>query len=351
LADLQGKRASGPDQHVSVPWVESPFFGRELALRTDLTPTEKQLAQHFHDWGYVVVPGVVDDEHIERVKSEVVGLFDPDVKEGFRSYYRVHEAWQSSSAVKELAFHERVLSVLRLLYGREPVPFQTLNFLYGSQQANHSDAILFNSLPARFMCGVWVALEDTDPENGPLFYHPGSQSLKEYYLQDFASAKDGEGDFFFGHRYPFFIRDLMETYAFRREELYAKRGDVLIWASNLVHGGSKRLHPTRTRWTQVTHYFFENCIYYVPLYSNTVSGEICLRDVVDLRTGLPCPQSFNGLPFVSTPLGGRRFRISISTSPDAVPPAAKEALEGLGSAKELLLRGRNRLRRIATRFR
>ena len=46
------------------------------------------------------------------------------------------------------------------LYGREPFPFQTLNFPYGSRQHYHSDAVHFNSLPKGFMCGVWVALED-----------------------------------------------------------------------------------------------------------------------------------------------------------------------------------------------
>ena len=347
LAYPTGEPAPTVARHLAVPWVESPFFERDLASRQDLTAPDRELLRHYRERGYVVVRGVVDDELIERIKSEVHGLFEPGTREGYRSFYRVHDAWQSSGAVKALAFHDKVLSVLRLLYGREPVPFQTLNFLYGSQQANHSDAILFNSLPARFMCGVWVALEDVDPENGPLFYHPGSQSLKEYYLQDFDGTEDGDGDRFFGERYPSFIRDLMEAYSFAREEHHAKRGDILIWSSNLVHGGAKRLHPTRTRWTQVTHYFFEDCIYYVPLYSNTVSGEICLRDVVDLRTGKPAGQSFNGLPFSRTHLGGRRFRISIAPAPEGLESAVKGSLEQLGAARSLLSGGRSRLRRFA----
>ena len=61
-------------------------------------------------------------------------------------------------------------------YGREPLPFQTLNFRVGTQQEPHSDAFHFNSDPPGFMCGVWVALEDIDEASGPLVYFPGSQS-------------------------------------------------------------------------------------------------------------------------------------------------------------------------------
>jgi ectoine hydroxylase-related dioxygenase (phytanoyl-CoA dioxygenase family) len=35
------------------------------------------------------------------------------------------------------------------------------------------------------MCGVWVALEDVDAGNGPLFYYPGSQRLPDPFFQRF----------------------------------------------------------------------------------------------------------------------------------------------------------------------
>ncbi len=38
----------------------------------------------------------------------------------------------------------------------------------------------FNSIPQRFMCGVWVAMEDIAPDNGPLHYYPGSHKLPFY---------------------------------------------------------------------------------------------------------------------------------------------------------------------------
>ena len=77
-----------------------------------------------------------------------------------------------------------MIAVLRSLYGREPLPFQNLNFSVGSEQKTHSDTIHFNSRPAGYMCGVWVALEDVDASNGPVMYYPGSQAWTELTLPD-----------------------------------------------------------------------------------------------------------------------------------------------------------------------
>ena len=46
-----------------------------------------------------------------------------------------------------------------------------------------------------------------------------------------------------------------------------RKGEALIWSSNLLHGGSPQRDPSLTRWSQVTHYFFEGCRYWKPLDS------------------------------------------------------------------------------------
>jgi len=47
------------------------------------------------------------------------------------------------------------MDLLAFLYQRRPIPFQTLNFDSGTEQATHSDLVHFYSFPRRFMCGVW----------------------------------------------------------------------------------------------------------------------------------------------------------------------------------------------------
>ena len=69
-----------------------------------------------------------------------------------------------------------------------------------------------------------------------------------------------------------------------QETFVPKKGQALIWAANLLHGGSPQINPKLTRWSQVTHYYFENCVYYTPAFSDEPLGDLDLRIMVDVET-------------------------------------------------------------------
>jgi ectoine hydroxylase-related dioxygenase (phytanoyl-CoA dioxygenase family) len=181
------------------------------------------------------------------------------------AYRRIQDAWKVNNKVRAVALDATILGVLEGLYGRRPLPFQTLNFRVGSQQPAHSDAIHFNSQPPGFMCGVWVALEDIDMDNGPVVYYPGSQKRRE--ITPAALGIDATFDQY--RHYTDHIAGLIEAGELG-EPHYAtlEKGQALIWASNILHGGSHQKDPNRTRHSQVTHYFFEGCRYYTPMMSD-----------------------------------------------------------------------------------
>ena len=54
----------------------------------------------------------------------------------------------------------------------------------------------------------------------------------------------------------------------------ANKGDIIIWHANLLHGGAPQKYRARTRHSQVTHYFFENCQYYTPMNSTPTEKEM-----------------------------------------------------------------------------
>src|SRR5437763_14440324 len=162
------------------PWVMSPFFER-LLEREALDPEREALVRSFAEKGYLVLEdlGIDDfDELADRVEADVAPLHDDG------RFNRIADAYAVSDAVRALAANPRVLSILESLYGRRPIPFQTLNFWRGSEQATHSDAVHLHSFPRPFMCGVWVALEVTDDRNGSLHYYPGSLRITYYELVD-----------------------------------------------------------------------------------------------------------------------------------------------------------------------
>jgi hypothetical protein len=200
---------------------------------------------------------------LDGVVSDLEDLYAAEerVEDGvLYAWHRIMQAWKINENVKALALAPNILALLEELYGRKPLPFQTLNFRVGTQQPVHADTLHFNSIPAGYMCGVWVALEDMDMENGPLVYYPGSHKLPEITLQDVGEEADEL-------QYTEFIAEMIERKGLRPEYATIRKGQAFLWAANILHGGSAQKDMSRTRLSQVTHYYFEGCRYWTPLHS------------------------------------------------------------------------------------
>jgi hypothetical protein len=222
--------------------------------------SEGQIGE-YHGNGYMIfdpkLPMSVIDQAVQDLKNH------PDNINDLHHGSRVFNGWKLSKAVKSIALNARVLRALRQLYGRKPLPFQTLNFPIGTEQKAHSDIIHFHTDPPSYMCGVWVALEDIDEGNGALVYYPGSHKLPEVMMEDFAPGPGKEHY----DAYETTIADVVRKHNLRPERAILKKGQALIWSANLIHGGGSHPDKHRTRHSQVTHYFFEGCQYYTPLDS------------------------------------------------------------------------------------
>ena len=263
-----------------VPLYLSPNYER---LAGDGPPDRMDVLREFATRGYVV---------IEPDFGDFDALADAAVRDLAGRYgaaNRVQDGWQDSDAVRAIASHPEILDTLELLYGRKAFPFQTLNFEVGTQQKTHSDTIHFDSLPRGFMAGVWVALEDVDYDNGPLQYYPGSHRLHHFDLGELGGrdARTGgqQDGFSYSRFYEPAIAQLVSDQALEPEFGLLKKGQALIWSANLLHGGSPIKDQTRTRHSQVTHYFFDNCAYLTPLLGDQVAGYSLFRQPIDIRDG------------------------------------------------------------------
>ena len=239
-----------------------------MATAQDLT----ELRNAFERDGYLIIDPEISQDTLDGAVRDLNGKYREPRNLGplnrfqkypYRDALRIQDAWSASSNVRAIARAPRVLELLRELYGREPLPFQTLNFRVGTQQAPHSDTLHFNSKPAGFMCGVWVALEDIDEDNGPLVYYPGSQRLPEVTMADVGAPASQESY----PQYEAYIQQLIEREGLTPSYGHLPKGQALIWAANLLHGGAPQRDPARTRLSQVTHHFFEGCEYYTPMLS------------------------------------------------------------------------------------
>jgi len=285
----------------NLPWTESPFFERELAA-ADLSPEDKAFVKFYAEKGYAIIDPEIDDAVIEGAKTELADWHDAYFKKNQQihtSPHRIQDAWQFSESVKKIVLAPAVLKKLELLYRRRPIPFQTLNFDRGTQQCTHSDMIHFSSIPERFMCGVWMALEDITEDNGPLHYYPGSQKLPFYEMADMGvkasdSIRMKNGYMDYNDYYEKFIQDVVDSLGLQKEQLLIKKGQALIWSANLLHGGDPITRPNTSRHSQVSHYYFEDCTYYTPLFTDMLLKKIYLRQIVDISTGQQVPNRYFG---------------------------------------------------------
>lgn len=189
-------------------------------------------------------------------------------------YKRIQDMWRADENVKALGANADVLALLTKLYERRAFPFQTLNFCVGTQQATHADSIHFSAMPENYMCGVWVALEDIDMENGPLHYFAGSHKRPNADMSDIEARANGDIVQFFAD----------EAKPYEKKYGIIKKGHAVIWAANVLHGGDPITDETRTRLSQVTHYYFDDCFYMTPLCEKDVPRGY-VRYPYDFSTG------------------------------------------------------------------
>ena len=285
-----------------IPLIESPVFDARSGSWA-LTEEEQRIATSLNERGYAVLdfPDADLEARISRIQERLgprygIDFADPESNKTLGER-RIQDAWKFDDDVRAIAANQVVLDLLSKLYGRAAFPFQTLNFPVGTQQEGHSDSVHFSSLPERFMCGVWVAMEDVGPDAGPLFYYPGSHRWpvmsnaligRRGFGEKVASAQDPYGPAWHA---------LCEAHGMQQEAFHARKGQALIWSANLLHGGSRQLDSRLTRWSQVTHYYFDDCIYYTPALSDEAIGRLQLRDITAIHDGSRRPNQYLGEEF------------------------------------------------------
>lgn len=252
-----------PEPHQVVP----EQYGR---IGSNLVPMHLQ--RQWHEEGFVCIPGVVSqseiDTHNETVSAARLILDDCLDSHGFGD--RIGQLHQVYPDLMNISSKSEIVDFLSWAFGEDPVLFGSLQFEKGTEQSPHIDAIFFWPEPAYTMAGVWVALEDIDPDAGPLFYIPESHRWPFYHSDDVVARRpdlkerwiasgniDELGDLVseVGNAWTEDFIAMEQDRAGQRIAPKIKAGDVVVWHSLLAHGGAPRINPALSRRSVVYHYF------------------------------------------------------------------------------------------------
>jgi ectoine hydroxylase-related dioxygenase (phytanoyl-CoA dioxygenase family) len=237
---------------------------------------DASLRRRWIDDGFVVFPGVFDDQTI-RDYNAIVDKVRREVREGKDSFGfgdRIGLLHQLEPDLLILPAAPRIRNFLRWAFGDEPIVFASLQFEKGTQQEAHIDAMYFWPEPSYSMAGAWIALEDVHRDAGPLFYLPGSHRWPFLHSDDVVRSRpelsclrkqaragqlapDQQQDLMqqIGGAWTHDLMELEAEYGVARVPICPRAGDVVIWHSLLAHGGSPRNDGSLSRKSAVFHFF------------------------------------------------------------------------------------------------
>lgn len=262
-----GSKDFGYSLGSQIPWLDVPGVKVKLAQSADFQSFEKEVQDAilcFVDKGYLILRGFYSEEKVDMLNEEVDRLLSNN-ETGFNYTGRkVMDAYRFSPLIdKDFFRNEKLLHILDFMMGKKVIPFQTINFIVGSEQRAHSDSIHMTTQPPGYLIASWVALEDIHEGNGPLFYYPESHRLPYVMTQDYDS---GNSKYFIGKesnkRYEDKIEEVVKEAGLKKEHFHARKGDILIWHANLLHGGEAITQTGATRRSMVSHYFCKDVICY-----------------------------------------------------------------------------------------
>jgi len=258
------------------PWLDQPDalarIERKLEQRA-LTPREAEQCRHWSERGYIVVRNLIDEPILDAVwaayentvKAGRLALPADPAGEGDLYPGRCLNPHKKCGEFCRILKHPGLLGWIRLLMEREPRPLQTITSHKGSQQALHSDSIHMTTYPLGYLTAAWIAFEDIHPDSGPLVYYPSSHKLPYVFSKDAGISESdykANGYAAYQEKYEPHIRELVREHGLRPAYFHARKGDVLIWHANLVHGGSQRNNLQLSRRALVCHFFVKGSFVY-----------------------------------------------------------------------------------------
>lgn len=252
--------------------VLTPWFDRPDALEILQSKRQKGLIdtdeiaplEQFIRDGYAVLEYRISDEALIDLNKALDWVIETKYQSySYGSSQRIEQLHKHKDSVACLWRDPKVLKFLGKVFDAPALPCQTLTYVFGSQQDFHQDTIHLTPFPAGYMCGVWVALEDVREDSGELTIIPGSHRFPRVYRESVRCGPvRGNNWTEFGQKVVTHWDSLIKESGLQPLKYRPRKGSILVWHENLMHGGSIRQNPELSRRSIVSHYFAQGALAY-----------------------------------------------------------------------------------------
>lgn len=251
-------------------WIDRSDARRVLARKLrdgEIPQAAAEPLAHYIASGYVIfrqaVPHDVIDAYLDfferswsappaGIYAHSGGEVHPLSSDLYHRVAKVSDLHYYFDRAPELIFAPPIRTFLEAIYERPAVVFQTMSMRKGSEEPLHIDTGPLTLTEPMSLTASWIALEDVRAGAGALQFVPGSHQLPEVLNNGTSKAHNGD----YGAYHAVLQRTLEECAARKlpTEHFMARKGDVLIWAADLMHGGAPIENPELTRKSLVCHY-------------------------------------------------------------------------------------------------
>src|SRR4051812_38490642 len=226
----------------NIPWMDKQGITNEQIQQhpgfNSFSPVIKNELLNWHEKGYMIIPKFFEKE-ADSINEEIETLLHKGKVDFNFSKRKIMDAWKESELLNKVFHHSEVLNILNFIFDKEAIPFQTINFIYGSEQRAHSDSIHMTTEPLGYLAAIWIALEDVQEGSGELIYFPGSHKLNYIMSENYNTGNNflklGENNY--GHYEKKIESVILQNYL-EKKKFLPRKGDFLIWHANLLHGGA-----------------------------------------------------------------------------------------------------------------
>jgi hypothetical protein len=258
------------------PWLDRPGAEAEIDRRVAAGELTADEGAKLHDWcknGWIIVDADVDHDLLDEHSAEMDAVIERHRGEDPAIWkVELQNMHVGSQCVRKLMVQPGVLAWIDRILGRRAMPYQSLSLPVGSQIPPHADQILMTTYPEGNMVAAWIALETIDDSCGPLTLWSGSHRLPYLSAEVVGLPADGDeaarGAAYNANYYGECQRRI-EEHGLEPFRFLPKKGEVLLWHSNVLHAGAPVTGVGKTRRSLVVHYYAEGVHYYSDLFNRT----------------------------------------------------------------------------------